>query len=98
MSEKHNDNHGPSLRRPTDVLILIEKRAVSIRKVLRSMESCSGQEAWKGMDDAVKLAEHIEAIASHARSLSAADASDAVELLELLQEQLQRTLHCILAS
>jgi hypothetical protein len=62
------------------------------------MQKPVDQRVWKEKDDAVKLAEMIEAVASSALNLRAADATDSVDLLELMLEELDRKLTRILAS
>jgi len=62
------------------------------------MEKTFDQRVWRELDDAVRLAVNIEAIASRAVNLPAADATDAVDLLELMLEELDQRLTRILAS
>ena len=97
MSNKKS-NHVQAFLKPTNVFKSVEKQAVSIRKLLRKKENAIGQRAWSELDDAVKLAVTIEAIASHASNLSAEEAIYSVELLEVLFEQLDKMLTRLLAS
>ena len=97
MLSKSTNYKGPTLR-PSNVLRAIEYKAINIRKLLRNMEKTIGQRVWKEKDDAVKLAVMIEAVASRALNLPAADAIDSVDLLELMLEELDRKLTRILAS
>jgi hypothetical protein len=83
--------------RPKNVLDAILLQAVNIRKLLLR-EKSFGRRAWREFDDAVRLAESIEALASKAVNFSAADAIDSVELLELMLDELDKKLTCILAS
>lgn len=91
-------NHGQVFSRPTNVLKSVEKQAINIRKLLLKMENAIDQRAWGELDDAVKLAVTIEAIASRASNLPAEEAINSVELLEILFEQLNKKLTCLLAS
>jgi hypothetical protein len=96
MLSKSTNCKGPTLR-PSNVLKAIEIKAINIRKLLQSMEKTIGQRVWKEKDDAVKLAATIEAVASRALNLPAAEAIDSVDLLELVLEELDRKLTRILA-
>ena len=99
MSGKNvNSNRKQAFRKPTNVLKAIQSKAINIRKLLKKNEKTFGKKAWGNMDDAVKLANTIEALASHAANLQAADAIVMVELLELMLEELDHKLTCILAS
>lgn len=99
MSGKNvNSNRKQAFRKPANVLKAIQSKAVNIRKLLKKNENTFGKKAWGNMDDAVKLANTIEALASNAANLQAADAIVMVELLELMLEQLDHKLTCILAS
>lgn len=98
MSDKcTNSNRCQAINRPKNVLKALEKRAISIRKLLQNMEKPFDQRAWREMNDAVRLAAIIEAIASRAVNLPAADANNSVELLEVVIEQLDEKLTRILA-
>lgn len=97
MSNKKS-NHGQVFLKPTNVFKSVEKQAVSIRKLLRKKENAIDQRAWGEVDDAVKLAVTIEAIASRASNLPAEEAIDSVELLEILFEQLNKMLVRLIAS
>lgn len=99
MSENHTTfNCVQPFARPTNALKAMECTAISIRKLLRKMEKTSGRRAWRELDDAVRLAVTIEAIASRAVNLPAADATDSVGVLELMLEELDQRLTRILAS
>ena len=89
---------GQVFSRPTNVLKSAEKQAISIRKLLLKKGEAIGQRAWGELDDAVKLAVTIEAIASKASNLPAEEANNSVELLELLFVQLDEMLTRLLAS
>jgi hypothetical protein len=97
LSESPFNYKGRTLR-PSNVLKAIERRAVNIRKLLRSTQKPSDQRVWKEKDNAVKLAVTIEAVASQAVNLPAADATDSVDLLEIMLEELDQKLTRILAS
>jgi|GEM_PF-6714593 len=97
MSDINNPNCGQVHKRPSTVLKLIETRAINIRKLLRQKENAIDQRAWGELDDAIRLATTIEAIASKAVNLSAADAINFVELLEIMLEQLNQNLARIFA-
>ena len=94
----NSTNYKSQTLRPTNVLRAIECKAVNIRKLLHKMEKTFDQRVWRELDDAVRLAVNIEAIASRAVNLPAADATDAVDLLELMLEELDERLTRILAS
>ncbi len=84
--------------RPSNVLRAIEIKAINIRKLLRNMEKPIDQRVWKEKDDAIRLAVTIEAVASRAFNLPAADAGVIVDFLELVLDGLDRKLTRILAS
>ena len=99
MSDKNViSNRNQAFRKPTNVLNAIKLKAINIRKLLKKNEKTFGKKAWRNMDDALKLAVTIEAIASHAVNLQAADAISMVGLLELMLDELDHKLACILAS
>ena len=75
--------------KPTNVLLAIAARARSIRKLLRSMGKQGDPKAWVLLRDVVRSAVTIEAVASRAVNLAAGDATAAVEVLELLLDQLE---------
>ena len=91
-------NYKSQTLRPTNVLRAIEYKAINIRKLLHKMKKTFDQRVWRELDDAVRLAVSIEAIASRAVNLPAADATDSVDLLELMLEELNQRLTRILAS
>ncbi len=98
MLDKYNSNRSQAFVKPANVLMAIEVKAISIRKLLRQTKRTFGQRAWREMDDAIKLAVNIEALASKAVNLSAADATNSVGLLELMLEELSKKLDRIFAS
>lgn len=98
MAKPEHSNRTQAFRKPTNVLKAILSRAVNIRKLLKKNEKTFGKKAWRNMDDALKLAATIEALASHAVNSQAADAIVMVELIELMLEELDHKLTRILAS
>lgn len=98
MLSKSTSSHKGQTLKPSNVLKAMQKKAINIRKLLRSMQEPFDQRVWKEKDDVVKLAVMIEAIASQALNLPAADAIDSVDLLDLMLEELDRKLTRILAS
>jgi len=97
MLSKSTIYSGQTLR-PSNVLRAIETKAIHIRKLLSNREKSIDQRVWKEKDDAIRLAATIEAVASRAFDLPAADATDSVDFLELMLEELDRRLTRILAS
>lgn len=98
MSNKCPNRCDRAFKRPTNVLKALENRAINIRKLLQQREKALGPKASRDMDDVLKLAATIEAVASRAVNLQAADALDSVELLEVMMEVLKQKLNCILVS
>ena len=89
----------PAFDRPANVLGGINARARGIRRVLLAMlRGRLGQGACGSLVHALRLAETIEAISSKAMTSHAADATTAVELLEVLEEQLRKHVDQILGT
>lgn len=97
MSERHI-NHELPFGRPKDVLRSLESKAIDIRTILQQEKNSIGQRAGRDMDDAMRLAEGIEKMASKGPNLSAADANDYIEILEVMVEDLGSRLDRIFAS
>ncbi len=91
-------NRNRAINKPANVLKATESQAASIRKLLRRTKRSLDKRAWGDLDDAVRLAAMIEALASQAAHLPAADATSSAELLEIMVEQLSKKVSCILAS
>jgi len=98
MSKERSNRCDRAFNRPANVLKALEKRAINIRTLLQQTEKALDQKASRDMDDALKLAVTIEAVASSSVNLQAADALNSVELLEVLIEVLEQKLNCILTS
>ena len=88
-------NRSQAFGKPTNALKAIAESARGIRKLLVRTEKSLDQGAWRDVDDAVKLAVTIEAIASHAVDLPAADATSKVGVLELMLEQLDKKIRAL---
>ena len=88
----------PSPKRTANMLLALEDRAVRLRKLLLSQEKQIAPEHRRAKDDAVKLARTIEQIARHAGQLSAEDASAAVDVVEVMVDDLVRQVRRICAS
>lgn len=97
MKTTHPSNRNPVFSKPKNAAKAIEYRANSIRKLLSDKKS-TGQGTWRKADDAIRLAAYIEQIAALASSLEAAEAKTTCEALELLAEELEREVCCLLAS
>lgn len=97
MKLEDTSRRGQAFDRPSNVLIAIADEARSIRKLLRSAGKRGDQEAWRHLHDAVRLAQSIEALASHAAGLTAEDAIASLDMLEMMLEQLEDLAARILA-
>lgn len=84
--------------RPRDLLHNVERRAVAIRKLLKSLGQGQGRVVRGVMDDAVKLAETIEQLAHWGQSCSAADAVEVEFQVEVLSSLLEVEIDRVLAS
>jgi hypothetical protein len=91
-------NRSQAFNRPKNALKAVEECARGIRKLLAARQKPLDERAWGDWDDAVRLAVTIEAIASRAVDLSAADAAASVELVELMLDELGKKVSRILAS
>ena len=97
MSKCNFNSRDRAFKKPKNTLWSIELRALSIRKLLLKLKLVDTK-ARREIDDAVKLAIIIERISSQAVSLSAADATACVDLLEILLIELGDKLDCIFTS
>ena len=90
LSLKHMNPSHQSLgfEKPSSAISAIAESAVRTRKLLLKLGKQADREAWRVLRDAVRLARTIEAIASRAADLPAADATAMVELLDVLSSQL----------
>ncbi len=92
------NRRGSGPRRPCELLRDAEKRAVSIRKLLKRLEQGQGRRVRGVMDDAAKLAATIERLARWAQSCSAEDAAEIEFRVEVLTSLLEVEIDRILAS
>lgn len=85
--------------RPREFFRAVTDGAIRIRKLLQS-ERMRGraEENSVAMDDAVPLATLIEELGRYGQKLSAAEAMDLAERLELLFDQLRAEVDTLLAS
>ncbi|HAH46636.1 hypothetical protein [Gimesia sp.] len=83
--------------RACEELHAIENRMVAIRKLLKSIQhqSSTGGEA---MDDALKIAQTIEDLASYGRNSSAVNALEIVSILEISLSILDAEIDSFLTS
>lgn len=89
MKTKETFERGQAFNRPTNVLLAIAAKARDIRKLLGNPEKRVVREAWGTLRDARRLADAVEALASHAVGLPVEDATVAVEMLEAMIDQLE---------
>ena len=88
----------PAFDRPANILRGIGARSRDIRGVLLAMRGRLDQGACGSLDHALRLAETIEAVSSKAMAAHAEDATTAVDLLEVLEEQLRKQVDQLLGA
>ncbi|QDV73034.1 hypothetical protein [Botrimarina mediterranea] len=90
-----------SATRPRDVFRDAERRAVTLRKLLKKIEQGKGRELRGVMDDAAKLAETIEHVARWGQTCPAVDVVNVefqVEAFTSLLEGKVDQIFCVLMS
>ncbi len=97
MVKKESRRRGQDFRSPAGALQAIAGRARHIRKLLRRVGKRVDRRAWGALRDAERIADAVEAIASRSVDLPAEGAITAVEMLEVLMDQLEAKVAFVLA-